>query len=118
MSHAHFLLSFVLVVKNSQKLYRFFTDFFTRRGEGGWIWLDWVGLGRTSKTSRTLLCQKHFGGQAGWSVRQPPSSKALWRSGKRCGGQADKKVGRIWSDMLGYSRIHETTAEQVLRSIK
>jgi hypothetical protein len=35
------------VVKNSQKLYRFFTDFFTGRGRGrldlvgfGWIWLD------------------------------------------------------------------------------
>jgi hypothetical protein len=30
------------VVKKSQKLYRFFTDFFTGRGRGGWIWLDWV----------------------------------------------------------------------------
>ena len=26
---------------------RFFTDFFTGRGRGGWIWLDLVGLGRT-----------------------------------------------------------------------
>jgi len=30
------------VVKKSQKLYRFFTDFFTGRGRGGWIWFDWV----------------------------------------------------------------------------
>ena len=60
MPHADFLISFVLVVKNSQKLYppsskalrragRFFTDFFTGRGRGGWIWLDWVGLGRTGE---------------------------------------------------------------------
>jgi hypothetical protein len=28
------------MVKNSQKLYRFFTDFFTARGGGGWIWSD------------------------------------------------------------------------------
>jgi hypothetical protein len=30
------------VVKKSQKLDRFFTDFFTGRGWSGWIWLDWV----------------------------------------------------------------------------
>ena len=78
----------------------------------GWTGLDWVGLGRTGKTSRTLLCQKRFGGQAGWTVRQPPSSRALWRSGKRFGEEAEKKVGRIWSDMVGFSRM-----QVVLRSI-
>ncbi len=38
------------VLKNSQKLYRFFTDFFTA-GEGvagfAWTGLDWPGLGAT-----------------------------------------------------------------------
>src|SRR5690349_13632453 len=36
-----------VVVKKSQKLYRFFTDLFTGWGRGGLIWLDWVGLGWT-----------------------------------------------------------------------
>jgi hypothetical protein len=35
------------VVKNSQKPYRFFTNFFTERGWDGWIWLDWLGLAWT-----------------------------------------------------------------------
>jgi len=39
------------VVKNSQKLDRFFTDFFTGRGWGGLIWLDLVGLGWTDSDS-------------------------------------------------------------------
>src|SRR5262245_59336028 len=37
----------VQVVKNSQKLYRFFTDLFTRRGRGSCIWLYLVGFGWT-----------------------------------------------------------------------
>ena len=30
------------VVKNSQKVYRYFTNFLYRRSRGGWIWFDWV----------------------------------------------------------------------------
>jgi hypothetical protein len=48
-------------------------------------------------------------------LRQPPSSKALWWSGKRFGGQADK-VTRIWSDMLGFSRMGREAVETAAES--
>jgi hypothetical protein len=43
----HVAVALQTVVKSSQKLYRFFTDFFTGRGRGGRIWLDLVGFGWT-----------------------------------------------------------------------
>jgi len=50
-------MSHEAVVKKSQKLYRFFTGFFTRRGRGwldlvgfGWIRLDWVGLNGSDRS--------------------------------------------------------------------
>ena len=41
-------------IANAGKLDRFFTDFFTGRGRGGWIWLDWVGLALTD-SDRSLV---------------------------------------------------------------
>ena len=39
------------MVKNREKLYRFFTDSFTGGEGGGWTWLDQVGLGWTGLDS-------------------------------------------------------------------
>jgi hypothetical protein len=56
------------VVKNSQKLNRFFTITLPEVGEGGWIWLDLPGLAKTTLKRRVVKTLKRGEFENKWSL--------------------------------------------------
>jgi hypothetical protein len=81
----------------------------------GWTGLDWVGLSRTDGAGGKLNGLKGLNELNGddllaWFACISKLFTVSWRYlplGPTRSGQQERKVTRIWSDIVGYMRLHE-----------